>query len=163
MNYEIERRFIVRLQSRAALEGAEVHRFEQAYLSTGEPGVRVRRAGDVYTLTVKAGRGLVREEVEFPVPAAAGAALMQIGGARRLNKTRHRLGRWEIDIFEGALAGLILAEVELAAADEPQPTPPEGVLLVREVTEDSRYVNQVLAGLDEAAAARLVEESLAAG
>ncbi len=163
MNYEIERRFIVRLQAPAALEGAEVRRLEQAYLSTGEPGVRVRRAGDAYTLTVKAGRGLVREEIEVALPAPTGEALMQISGARRLNKTRHRLGRWEIDLFEGALAGLILAEVELTAADEPLPMPPHGVVLVREVTDDSRYVNQVLAVLDAAAAARLVEESLAAG
>lgn len=160
MTFEIERRFIARLPDPAALAGASALRLEQAYLSAGEPGVRVRRAGDVFTLTVKAGRGVVREEVETGLPAEIGAALLEIAGARRLNKTRYRLGRWEIDVFEAALAGLILAEVELSSPEEPVPPAPAGVVLVREVTDDGRYVNQALAALDPESAGRLVRETL---
>ena len=162
MTFEIERRFIARVARPDALENGRVRRLEQAYLSTGEPGVRVRRAGEIYTLTVKAGQGRVRQEVETQLPPETGAALLQMAGARRLNKTRYTLDRWEIDFFEGPLAGLILAEAELISPTEPLPPVPDGVLLVREVTDDGRYVNQCLAALDADAAGRLVQESLAA-
>ncbi len=161
MTFEIERRFIVRV--RRALDAGRARHLEQAYLCTGDPGVRVRRAGEEYTLTVKAGRGLVRQEVEIGLPPEAGAALLQMAGGHRLDKVRHRLGRWEVDVFEAALDGLVLAEVELASADEPLPPPPAGVELVRDVTDDPRYVNQALAALDAESAARLVRETLAAG
>lgn len=153
---EIERRFLARILEAAALATAPTRELEQGYLSVADPAVRVRRAGNEWILTVKSGRGLVRQEVEAPLPAATGAALLELAGACRISKRRHRLGRWEIDVFEGTLAGLVLAEVELAAADEPLPRPPAAVELIREVTDDGRFVNQVLAGLEPAAAAALV-------
>ncbi len=153
---EIERRFLARILEGAALAAAPTRELEQGYLSAADPAVRVRRAGDDWVLTVKSGRGLVRREVEAPLPPEAGAALLELAGARRISKRRHRLGRWEIDVFQGPLAGLVLAEVELAAADEPLPGPPAAVALIREVTDDGRFVNQVLAALEPAAAAALV-------
>lgn len=154
--HEIERRFLARIVDPRALAAAPARALEQGYLSGGEPAVRVRRAGDEWVLTVKSGRGMVRREVEAPLPAEAGEALLELAGPRRLAKRRHRLGRWEIDVFEGALAGLVLAEIELGAADEPLPPPPAAVALVREVTDDGRFVNQVLAGLEPPVAAALV-------
>ncbi len=153
---EIERRFLARVEEPETLAAAPTQPVEQGYLSGGDPAVRVRRYGGEWVLTVKSGRGLVRREVEAPLPAEAGAALLELAGERRLGKLRHRLGRWEIDVFQGRLAGLVLAEVELTAPDEPLPPPPAGVALLREVTEDGRFVNQVLAGLDPSAAAALV-------
>ncbi len=153
---EIERRFLARIVDPGALAAAPTRAVEQGYLSSGDPAVRVRRYGADWLLTVKSGRGLVRREVEAPLPPEAGAALLELAGGRRLSKVRHRLGRWEIDVFQGALAGLILAEVELAAPDEPLPPPPAGVALLREVTDDGQFVNQVLAGLDPPAAAAFV-------
>jgi len=153
--HEIERRFIARVSDAAALAAGPSRRLEQGYLAAGEPAVRVRLDGGVWLLTVKSGHGLVRREVEAPLPADVGAELLDMAPLR-LSKVRHRLGRWEVDVFEGALAGLVLAEVELRAADEPTPAPPPAVLLLREVTEDARFVNQALAGLDPPAAAALV-------
>ncbi len=156
---EIERRFLARILDGAALAAAPTREMEQGYLSTADPAVRVRRAGDDWILTVKSGRGLVRQEVEAPLPPEAGAALLELAAPRRLTKRRHHLGRWEIDVFEGALAGLVLAEIELRAPDEPLPQPPGAVTLIREVTDDGRFVNQVLAGLDPPAAAALVADA----
>lgn len=62
---------------------------------------------------------------------------------RTLRKTRHSLGRIDganvfVDVFEGDLSGLIMAEAEFedVAAMEDYPTPD---FAVREVTEDVRY------------------------
>ncbi|MCL2340524.1 MAG: adenylate cyclase, partial [Proteobacteria bacterium] len=51
---------------------------------------------------------------------------------------------WEIDEFLGANHGLILAEIELAAEDEPFARPD---WLGREVTGDVRYYNAILCRL----------------
>ncbi len=161
--HEIERRFLARIVDPRALAAAPARALEQGYLSAGDPAVRVRRAGDEWVLTVKSGRGLVRREVEAPLPPEAGAALLELAEGRRLSKVRHRLGRWEIDVFQGALTGLVLAEVELGAADESLPPPPRAVHLLREVTEDGRFVNQVLAGLAPPAAAALVAAAYESG
>jgi adenylate cyclase len=48
---------------------------------------------------------------------------------------------WEIDEFYGDNAGLVVAEVELAAEDEIFERPP---WLGREVSEDFRYSNAAL-------------------
>lgn len=50
---------------------------------------------------------------------------------------------WEVDVFEGKLKGLVLAEVELES-EAAKILLPEGVDLV-EVTEDMRYTNASLA------------------
>jgi adenylate cyclase len=49
---------------------------------------------------------------------------------------------WEIDVFEDANAGLVLAEVELNAADETIDVPDWAG---PEVSEDERYYNAYLA------------------
>jgi CYTH domain-containing protein len=51
----------------------------------------------------------------------------------RMNKTL-----WEIDVFEGALSGLILAEVELQSEDETFEKPP---WLGQEVSHLAAYYN----------------------
>ena len=63
-----------------------------------------------------------------------------------IEKTRHivPLGprKVEVDIFEGGLAGLAVAEIELESADEAIDLPP---FLSREITGDPRYSNMRLA------------------
>ena len=49
---------------------------------------------------------------------------------------------WEVDEFLGANAGLVLAEIELDAEDQPFVRPP---WLGAEVTGDARFVNANLA------------------
>lgn len=65
---------------------------------------------------------------------------------RRLEKTRYRVAHagamWDVDVFGGELAGLILAEIELEREDQPVVLPP---WVEREVTDDARYRNSRLA------------------
>lgn len=155
---EIERQFLCRAVDPAALTRADaVLTIEQGYLTADDPAVRVRRRNEDWILTVKTGRGLVREEVEAEIDRAAGQALLVMAGERRLEKIRYRIGAWELDLFAGKLEGLILLEVELPGEDAPTPPYPQGVDVIREVTEKSEYRNQVLAGLTPEEARRLVE------
>ena len=54
----------------------------------------------------------------------------------------HAGATWEIDEFQGDNAGLVVAEIELAAEDAPFERP---AWLGAEVTHDPRYFNSSLA------------------
>ncbi|MGB5136679.1 MAG: CYTH domain-containing protein [Prochlorococcaceae cyanobacterium] len=72
------------------------------------------------------GAGLVRQEFEYPIPAADAGALLALT-AHRLSKRRHALdlegGDWVVDVFEGGNAPLVVAEVELGSPEQPVPVP----------------------------------------
>jgi adenylate cyclase len=146
MAKEIERKFLVDPDLLGPLEAGVA--MSQAYVSSGENAVvRVRIAGDEAWLTLK-GRntGPVRSEFEYPIPVLdARQMIEEFCGGRVISKTRYlrQYGnyRWEIDVFDGANAGLVLAEVELSDPAE-EPPLPDWVGL--EVTEDSRYFNNSL-------------------
>src|SRR5829696_8515947 len=115
---EIERKFLV-----AALPpGIEAHRAEpiaQGYLATASDGVevRIRRRGATTTLTVKSGPAMVRVEEEIPIDAARFAALWPLTEGRRIDKVRHYVPvddglTAELDVYAGALEGLLTAEIE---------------------------------------------------
>jgi adenylate cyclase len=139
---EIERKFLVRDPS--VVDGLPGLPYRQGYLSTDpERTVRVRIAGARAWLTVKgATTGATRAEFEYPIPPADAVALLALCAGPLVEKTRHRVehaGRtWEIDVFVGDNAGLVLAEVELPAEDAPLDVPPWAG---EEVTHDPRYVN----------------------
>lgn len=95
------------------------------------------------------------------VDPAAGEALLQMAADRMVAKVRHRVGRWEIDVFGGSLEGLIAAEVELERPDEPLPRPPPGLRPGPEVTDEGRWTNQALAHLSPERARARVEEARA--
>ncbi len=147
MAIEIERKF---LATRAVLERCRFGTIiVQGYLYTdAENTVRVRRMGARYLLAWKGPRrGAVREEIEFELPAPVGAALLAaVDPGSRIEKVRYRVEdrarAWDVDVFAGALDGLILAEAELARADEPVALPP---WIGEEVTADERYRNSRLA------------------
>lgn len=158
---EIERRFIARVDD-GALRDADVVRFRQGYLPGDGTTVRIRRrrpengGAESWLLTIKAGQGLVRHEVEFEIDAERGGALMELAGACVVEKTRHTLGRWEIDVFHGPLDGLVLAEAELESEDEALPDAPAGLELGLEVTEDPKITSHALARMDEREAREFV-------
>lgn len=155
MATEIERKFVARVPDARSLgRGETIH---QVYLRTGDPEVRVRRRGSRYTVTVKEGSGLERQEHEEEVGRELGEALLGASDVA-VDKRRHEEGRWVIDVYRERFAGLVVAEVELESADEPLPDPPEGVGLGTELTEDPRFSNARLAELDEDAGAALVRE-----
>jgi adenylate cyclase len=67
------------------------------------------------------GLALCRLEFEYPIPLADGEELLGLAEAS-LRKRRHGLdlsgGDWVLDVFEDDNAPLVLAEVELASADQ---------------------------------------------
>ena len=80
------------------------------------------------------------------IPLEDANALMELAEPTPIEKTRHLVRSsgshpWEIDVFEGANAGLVIAEIELDAADEPISKP---AWLGEEVTGDRRYYNSWL-------------------
>ncbi|MDH5760351.1 MAG: hypothetical protein OEZ65_12245, partial [Gemmatimonadota bacterium] len=68
-----------------------------------------------------------------------------------------RIGRWELDRFAGDLEGLWVLEVELVAVDEPTPPVPEGVEILREMTDVNTFTSAALAALSPEAARTLVQ------
>jgi len=144
---EIERKWLV--AALPDLEGAPASLLEQGYLAEeGAVEVRVRRDGDARVLTVKGGAGLARTEVELPLDAAAFEELWPLTAGRRVEKARHRLsvpgGTLELDVYRGALAGLVVAEVEFASREAAAAFRPPS-WLGPEVTGDHRYRNAALA------------------
>lgn len=121
MAFEIERKFLVRNQEWRRLARVEA-RLRQAYLAAGDKSsTRVRIKDEVAaTVTIKAkGTGLRRLEVEYPICLIDGEALMSLRQSSLIEKVRHQVPwhhhTWEIDVFSGDNAGLILAEIELRA------------------------------------------------
>jgi adenylate cyclase len=151
MATEIERRFLVMSDEWRRYADAGVS-IQQAYIAIeGLTVVRLRIAGTAATLTIKAVEDeddlRTRREYEFGVPLADALDLMDdLQEQRTVRKTRHRLphdGRiWEVDAFEGANAGLVIAEVELTSPDEPVSIPPWAGA---EISNDRRYLNAALA------------------
>ncbi len=146
MGTEIERKFLVAGDGwRAEAMGPGVP-LRQGYLHAGTPVVRVRLVGEAGFLTIKGPGLLSRAEFEYPIPAAEAAELLRsLCPPPVIEKTRTRVRHdglvWEVDEFAGHLAGLVLAEVELARADQVFARPD---WLGREVTEDPRYQNAAL-------------------
>jgi adenylate cyclase len=149
MNLEIERKFLVTDDAwrRDAIARAELR---QGYLAnTAASSVRVRVAGAEGWLSVKAMRaGRTREEFEYAIPLADALALLDgFSEGPTVEKIRHRVPvgghEFEVDEFQGANYGLVVAEVELDHADQEFPRPP---WLGDEVTDDARYYNFRLAG-----------------
>ncbi len=149
MAVEIERKFLVTGDAWRR-DVSHSQRMAQGYLA-GPPAsrcsVRIRIAGDDAHLNIKSATlGVERDEFEYPIPLADAGHLLAALAGRRVEKTRHHVvaGRhvFEIDEFIGENAGLVVAEIELARADEAFARP---AWLGREVTDLSRYYNVNLA------------------
>jgi len=142
---EIERKFLVRGEAWRAEAVATA--FRQGYLSTvKERTVRVRVVGEHGYLTVKGITvGATRAEFEYDIPVDEAEALLRLCEQPIIEKTRHTVEyrglHWEIDEFEGANRGLIVAEVELADAEAGFARPE---WIGDEVTDDPRYFNSNL-------------------
>jgi len=145
---EIERKFLLDGPP-PIIDGRAPTRIVQAYLAiTADTEVRIRaRAGD-RVLTVKGGRGLSRREVSIPLTGEQFDELWELTDGRHLTKRRwviaERDVELEIDVFEGDLDGLVIAEVEFPSEEASAafvPPPWFG----REVTDDGAYRNAALA------------------
>lgn len=146
MPLEIERKFLVNDDGwRGDWPHSEIR---QGYLTTDDAvTVRVRTDGPGATLTVKGGSsGAVRSEYEYPVPIEHAREMLALCRPPLVEKVRHRVPfaglTWELDVFTGDNAGLVIAEVELKHPRQSLTLPP---WIGREVTEDVRYRNSYLA------------------
>jgi adenylate cyclase len=145
---EIERKFLVINDDWRSLVTRKKP-LQQGYLTREASAavVRVRiEAGKTATLNVKSsGTGLVRSEFEYEIPMDDAEELLQLCGEYTLEKTRHIVPigdlTWEIDVFAGRHLGLVIAEIELPAAERLIDLPD---WIGQEVTGDRAYSNQEL-------------------
>jgi adenylate cyclase len=154
MPIEIERKFLVtsdawRAQAQEVVPMAQGYINDQAAMDSGaqRASVRVRIAGGEAFLNLKSREsGHTRQEFDYPIPLADGRQLLAlcVGGIveKRRHLVRHAGHLWEVDEFLGENAGLVVAEIELEAADERFEHPG---WLGTEVTDDVRYYNLALA------------------
>lgn len=147
MAFEIERKFLATPDVLALCRAGTL--LVQGYLYTDARNtLRIRRVGPRAFLTWKGPKsGPVREEVECEVSLfVADALLADIPEEKRVAKTRYRIDHagatWDVDVFEGARRGLILAEIEMAREDQFVVLPS---WIGQEVTGDERYRNSRLA------------------
>jgi adenylate cyclase len=146
---EIERKFLV-TDPPNDLDRHRATAIEQGYLAIADDGteVRIRRRDGSATLTVKSGGGRSRVEEEFDIDPERFERLWPLTEGRRIEKTRYEIAAdgqtLEVDVYAGAHAGLVVAEVEFESEDAADGfAAPDW--LGREVTDDARYKNQRLA------------------
>jgi CYTH domain-containing protein len=146
---EIERKFLVPAVPDSQELGSGT-RLRQGYLAIdGRVEVRLRWSEGEASLTVKAGSGLTRTELEVDLTPVEADELWPFTDGRRLEKVRYAMPLTEglvvdLDVYDGALDGLVAAEVEFtdahAAATFEAPD-----WLGREVTGEAGWSNASLA------------------
>ena len=150
MAMEIERKFLVvgddfRRQAYAS------DRIKQGYICSGHGRtVRVRLRGGRGYLTIKGPSidgGLSRYEFEKEITCEEAEQLFRLCEPGIIDKTRYLVKSpdgnhtFEVDEFYGDNEGLIMAEVELGAADEAFEKPD---FIGQEVTGDKHYYNRYM-------------------
>lgn len=114
------------------------------------PAIRFRLQDGEGFLTIKgkaSDTGMSRDEFEYPISGVTAQQALDIYCPKlRLRKVRYCIPHGEftieLDVFQGPLKGLVLAEVELPAEDTPF-TPPAWFGI--EVTKEKGYSNFSLA------------------
>jgi adenylate cyclase len=148
MAIEIERKFLVVDDSWRAQADDGLFLI-QGYISTDPKRcVRVRIAGDQAWLNIKSAESSIRRlEYDYPIPPSDARELLRNAcTGSPVDKVRYHVPCgdlvWEVDVFEGANAGLVVAEIELAEEQQSFARPQ---WLGREVSDDPRYYNMNLA------------------
>lgn len=150
MPSEIERKFLVQDDGWRQLARDPV-RIRQGYIiGSTNASVRVRVSGERAWLNIKSATvGVTRAEFDYEIPLSEAEQLIDTLCVRPLiEKTRYFVDHaghcWEVDVFEGDNAGLVVAEIELGSEDEPFERPPWAG---KEVSQDPRYYNAALVNL----------------
>ncbi|MCB1736371.1 MAG: CYTH domain-containing protein [Gammaproteobacteria bacterium] len=147
MAIEIERKFLV-ISDAFKVEAERFQAYRQGYMIGSEKAsVRVRISGDQARLNIKSATlGVRRQEYEYPMPLEDAQRILDDLCEKPLVEkvryyVRHGAHLWEVDVFEGDNAGLVVAEIELGAVDERFEKPD---WLGKEVSDDVRYYNSNL-------------------
>ena len=148
MAKEIERKFLVSRNDwrHAATSSLDI---VQAYICVNDDrNLRVRILNNSRAkITIKIGHSAIsRDEFEYEIPLADAQDLVNLRVGHRIEKTRFHVPHagfvFEVDVFSGDLAGLVVAEVELASETDNPDLP---AWLGPEVTGMQSYSNQSLA------------------
>jgi adenylate cyclase len=150
---EIERKYTLK-ELPANLDSYPCHLIEQAYLNT-KPVVRIRKEDDDYYLTYKGSGMMAREEYDLPLNEESYYHLLEKADGIVITKKRYVLPlsdfqpdnkdnlSIELDIFEGKLAPLIIAEIEFPTEEMADTfTPPD--IFAEDVTFNPKYHNSNL-------------------
>ena len=128
MGKEIERNFLV---VGDGWRSGDMSRIRQGYLNTDpERSIRVRTRDGEASLTIKGeARGTSRAEFEYPIPLEDANEILETLCLEPLIEKRRYLVEhgdltWEVDEFQAANQGLIIAEVELEDEDQATKKPP---------------------------------------
>lgn len=157
MGQEIERKFLVVSDEwRRAATGSALLR--QGYLSSNAKAtVRVRTKDDSRAVLTLKGEttGISRAEYEYEIPIAEARELLAMAEPHVIEKRRYLVPYagliWEVDVFEGRHAGLVVAEVELLSENQVVALPD---WVGAEVSHDDRYNNaslsraEIMPGID---------------
>ncbi|MCU0835734.1 MAG: CYTH domain-containing protein [Chromatiaceae bacterium] len=148
MGTEIERKFLVKGETWRDRVESSVEIVQGYVANNANATVRVRVKGERAFLTIKgAADGIRRSEFEYPIPVDdARAMLRELAVFPPVEKRRYRVREgeriWDLDVFAGENAGLVMAEIELAVEDESFVLPDWAG---EEVSGDPRYYNVNLA------------------
>ncbi len=146
---EIERKYLIE-KLPDNLNTYPYRTLEQGYLCTN-PVIRIRKDNDKYELTYKSTGLMVREECNLPLNREAYEHMKTKTDGRLIRKKRYMIPcndtlTIELDIFEGDLAPLLLAEVEFPDEETANSfTPPEW--FGEDVTFSPQYHNSNLSKL----------------
>lgn len=141
MKVEIERKFLLASEAWRSVVARSEHIRDGLIAVMDDRKTRVRIIGSRATLTVKTRRVEgSRFEFEYDIPLDDAELLMASCGGNAMSKLRHYVPQgpvtWEIDEYDGLLQGVVLAEVELQAVDQPLDLP---AWIGREVTAQAPY------------------------
>ena len=150
MKYEMERKFLVKIDKWCNLVRPEGHFYVQGYL-TNEPDktIRVRIADSKGYITLKGLTvGAKRLEYEYESPADDAKEILDNFTNNPVAKIRYEINfkgkDWIVDEFIDKNFGLFIAEIELSSEDEKFELPD---WVGKEVTDDPRYYNSNLSVL----------------
>ncbi|KRT56191.1 CYTH domain-containing protein [endosymbiont of Ridgeia piscesae] len=147
MGLEIERKFLVK-NDKWKSDVVSEQAIKQGYIANlPNASVRVRLKGEKALLTLKgAAKGISRSEFEYSIPRSEGEAmLVELVDGPVIDKIRYRVRCgahiWDLDLFHGDNAGLVMAEIELQQENESFQMPEWAG---EEVSDDPRYYNASL-------------------
>src|SRR5262249_44175317 len=117
MNLKIERKFLVAKEGWKTLVLRSVRIRDGRRTTNHRQKARVRIENDVATIALKSRRrGPVRTEFEYAIPYSdAEEMLRTMCDGNVLDKVRHLVSHesnnWHVDVYEGLLDGVVLAEI----------------------------------------------------
>jgi CYTH domain-containing protein len=161
---EIERKFLVANDGWKTSIARTVRIRDGLIANNNGQKARVRIADNVATIALKSRKRdlIVRDEFEYAIPLSDAEEILRIMcDDNVLHKIRHfvlhRDDTWHVDVYEGLLDGVVLAEIELTDMDQTLMLPD---WIGAEVTSDPsfRKINMLAAHLARAGASGRTEK-----